>query len=89
MALGDPSACLRFLGEAFDSMLEIPLCDIAEAYSEITPEGGMDAVLTELYRAWGEVVEQLNMRKERRRRARLRRWRRPRIPRPRPPGRRP
>ena len=39
MALGDPSACLRFLGEAFDSMLEISLCDIAEAYSDITSEG--------------------------------------------------
>ena len=60
-ALGDPNACPRFLGEVFDNMLEIALCGIVEAYSEITPEGGIDAVLTELYRAWGEVVEQLNM----------------------------
>ena len=61
MALGDPSACLRFLGEAFDSMLEISLCDIAEACSEITPEGGIDAMLTEPDHAWDEMLKQINM----------------------------
>ena len=41
-ALGAPNACLRFLGENFDSMLKIALCATAGVYREITSEGGTD-----------------------------------------------
>ena len=45
-ALGAPSACFRLLGETFGKVLEIALCDIAEAYRKIILEGGIDAVLS-------------------------------------------
>ena len=43
-------------------MHENAVCGIVGAYREITPEGGIGAVLTELHHAWDEVMEQLNSR---------------------------
>ena len=60
-ALGNPHACLRIFGEIFDYMLENTLYTIAKKYSEIIPEGGIDALLAALEHAWGNVETKLQM----------------------------